>query len=42
MAFIDSTRHEKYPFIDPTGALKESATGKTVLVTGAGSGIGKV
>ena len=38
-----SVHHDKYPFIDPSGAaLKDSARGRTVLVTGASRGIGKV
>ena len=38
-----STYHDKYPYIDPSNAtLKDSARGKTVLVTGASRGIGKV
>lgn len=30
-----------YPFIDPRTSLKDAALGKSVLVTGAGTGIGK-
>jgi hypothetical protein len=38
-----SAHHDKYSFIDPSNApLKDSAKGKTVLVTGASRGIGKV
>ncbi|TFY61774.1 hypothetical protein EVJ58_g4301 [Rhodofomes roseus] len=33
--------HDVYPAIDPRGALKDSCQGKSVLVTGAGRGIGK-
>lgn len=42
MTFLKSTRHEAYAFIDPMEALERSATGKTILVTGSSSGIGKV
>ena len=44
MAFIHNTQHDLYPFIDPATnpSLKDCAQGKTVLVTGAGQGIGKV
>lgn len=44
MALIQSSQHDKYPFIDPaTNAyLRDCAKGKTVLVTGASRGIGKV
>ena len=34
--------HDIYPFISPSAALKDSAKGKTVLVTGGGKGIGRV
>jgi len=38
-----SAHHDKYSFIDPSNApLKDSAKGKTVLITGASRGIGKV
>ena len=40
-SFIRPTRHDVYPFIDPRGALKGAASSKTVLITGAGSGIGR-
>lgn len=33
-------KHEVYPFIDPRQNLKDAAVGKTVLITGAGEGIG--
>lgn len=33
--------HELYPAIDPAAALKDSAAGKVVLVTGASQGIGQ-
>ena len=43
MAFslLQPTRHDVYPFIDPRDRLKGAANGKVVLVTGAGTGIGK-
>ncbi len=34
--------HDIYPFISPLAALKDSAKGKSVLVTGGGKGIGRV
>lgn len=34
--------HDIYPFISPGAALKDSAKGKTVLITGGGKGIGRV
>ena len=40
-ALIQPTRHDVYPFIDPKGHLQGAASGKSVLVTGAGTGIGK-
>ncbi|KAK0927664.1 hypothetical protein LTR29_017599 [Friedmanniomyces endolithicus] len=40
-ALLKPTRHDVYAFIDPKQKLKGAATGKTVLVTGAGTGIGK-
>jgi NADPH:quinone reductase-like Zn-dependent oxidoreductase len=43
LSTFQSIRHDKYPFIDPCNDyLKDSAKGKTVLVTGASRGIGKV
>ena len=39
---VDRRRHDVYPFIDPTGNLKNSMKGKVVLVTGAGGGVGRV
>ncbi|RFU79480.1 oxidoreductase, short chain dehydrogenase reductase family [Trichoderma arundinaceum] len=39
---VGQPRHtDIYPFIDPKGSLKNAALGKSVLVTGAGTGIGK-
>ncbi|ROV92438.1 hypothetical protein VPNG_09577 [Cytospora leucostoma] len=38
---IQPTRHDVYDFISPTSGTKDAAAGKAVLVTGAGSGIGK-
>ncbi|KAK3056903.1 hypothetical protein LTR09_001941 [Extremus antarcticus] len=40
-SFIKPTRHDVYPFIDPREGLKDAAKGRSVLVTGAGSGIGR-
>ncbi|KAK3113990.1 hypothetical protein LTR53_008127 [Teratosphaeriaceae sp. CCFEE 6253] len=40
-ALLQPTRHDVYPFIDPTQNLRTAAAGKTVLVTGAGTGIGR-
>lgn len=42
MPLIQRTKHDIYPFISPSAALKDSAKGKTVLVTGGGKGIGRV
>lgn len=42
MEFITSTHHGTYAFINTAENLKGSAAGKTVLVTGSGTGIGKV
>lgn len=42
MLFIERTKHDIYPFISPSLALKDSAKDKMVLVTGGGKGIGKV
>lgn len=42
MQFLDlGAHHSTYPDIDPEGALKGSAAGKTVFITGASRGIGK-
>ncbi|TKA45827.1 hypothetical protein B0A54_03512 [Friedmanniomyces endolithicus] len=40
-ALLKPSRHDVYAFIDPKQKLRGAATGKTVLVTGAGTGIGK-
>ncbi|EMC96624.1 hypothetical protein BAUCODRAFT_131174 [Baudoinia panamericana UAMH 10762] len=40
-ALLKPIKHDVYPFIDPAQNLKEAAPGKTVLVTGAGTGIGR-
>lgn len=40
-ALLQPSRHDVYPFIDGAQNLKGAATGKTVLVTGAGTGIGR-
>ncbi|KZT70840.1 putative oxidoreductase [Daedalea quercina L-15889] len=37
----ENIHHDVYPAIDPRGALKDACKGKSVLVTGAGRGIGK-
>ncbi|KAK5112221.1 hypothetical protein LTR62_004382 [Meristemomyces frigidus] len=38
---LNPTRHDTYPFIDPSHNLRGAAAGKTVLITGAGAqGIG--
>lgn len=42
MTLIHRNMHDIYPFISPLAALKDSANGKTVLVTGGGKGIGRV
>lgn len=40
--FLDLTaRHDRYAEIDPQGALKDSAGGKTVFIAGASRGIGQ-
>ena len=39
---IKPTRHDVYDFISPNAGTKDAAVGKTVLITGAGSGIGEV
>ncbi|KAI7089442.1 hypothetical protein KC356_g2519 [Hortaea werneckii] len=43
-SLLQPTHHDLYPFIDPTppsGKLAGAAKGKSVLITGAGSGIGR-
>ncbi|KAK5676397.1 hypothetical protein LTS10_011210 [Elasticomyces elasticus] len=39
-ALLKPAYHDVYPFVDPTNNLKGAAAGKSVLVTGAGTGIG--
>ena len=39
---IQRAKHDIYPFISPSSALKGSTANKTVVVTGGGRGIGKV
>lgn len=39
---VERVHHDIYPFIDPSQSLKNSAQGKSVLVTGGSRGIGKV
>ncbi|CAN0604208.1 unnamed protein product, partial [Ectocarpus sp. 12 AP-2014] len=40
--FLDLTaRNDRYAAIDPRGALKDSAQGKTVFIAGASRGIGQ-
>jgi NADPH:quinone reductase-like Zn-dependent oxidoreductase len=47
MSFIEdqflslTTHHTPYSAIDPAAALKDSASGKVVFVTGASQGIGQ-
>lgn len=41
MPTIERSIHDVYPFISPTHALASAATGKSVLITGAGTGIGR-
>ncbi|CAJ2505338.1 Uu.00g127320.m01.CDS01 [Anthostomella pinea] len=38
---IKPTRHDVYDFISPNAGTKDAAVGKSVLVTGAGSGFGE-
>lgn len=38
---MSPTRRDLYPFISPHHALKDAAKGRNILITGAGSGIGK-
>ncbi|RMY97771.1 hypothetical protein D0864_04644 [Hortaea werneckii] len=38
---LEPTHHDLYPFIDPSDQLAGSAKGRSVLITGAGSGIGR-
>jgi NAD(P)-dependent dehydrogenase (short-subunit alcohol dehydrogenase family) len=40
-SFTPTYHHDVYPFISETGPLKDSQAGKTVLITGAGRGIGR-
>ena len=40
-ALLQPTRHDVYPFIDPQDGLKGAAAGRSVLVTGSGTGIGQ-
>ena len=35
-------KHDVYDFISPYKGLKNAASGKTILISGAGTGIGKV
>ncbi|KIJ49422.1 hypothetical protein M422DRAFT_161042 [Sphaerobolus stellatus SS14] len=39
--FTSSYRHDLYPAISPTEALAGAAEGRSILITGAGRGIGK-
>lgn len=41
MPSIERSIHDVYPFISPTHALSAAATGKTLLITGAGTGVGR-
>ncbi|KAG9239277.1 hypothetical protein BJ875DRAFT_491751 [Amylocarpus encephaloides] len=38
---IKPSKHDEYDFISPSSGTKDAAAGKSVLVTGAGSGIGE-
>ncbi|KAI1193045.1 NAD(P)-binding protein [Nemania serpens] len=38
---IQPSRHDVYEFISPSAGTKDAALGKSVLITGAGSGIGQ-
>ena len=40
-ALLKPSRHDVYPFIDPTDGLKGAAAGKRILISGAGTGIGQ-
>ncbi|CAF0713097.1 unnamed protein product [Adineta steineri] len=40
-SFIETVRHDVYETIDPRTTLVNKAQGKTVLITGAGRGIGR-
>jgi len=40
-SFTPTIHHDVYPFISRTGVLRNSQAHKTVLVTGAGRGIGR-
>ncbi|RMZ17240.1 hypothetical protein D0860_00646 [Hortaea werneckii] len=40
-SLLQPTHHDTYPFIDPSDQLAGSAKGKSVLITGAGLGIGR-
>lgn len=40
--FISPTRHDIYPFISPQRNLQNAARDRTILISGAGSGIGRV
>ena len=42
MTLIERSKSDIYTFISPSANLKDSANGKTILITGAGTGIGKV
>lgn len=39
-SLIQASHHDIYSFIDPSANLKDAAKGRTVLITGGGSGIG--
>ncbi|KAF2875187.1 hypothetical protein BDV95DRAFT_485913 [Massariosphaeria phaeospora] len=42
MATIKRDQHDIYPFISAKGRLAGAATGKSILITGGGKGVGKV
>jgi len=40
--FVSKLHHDVYPSIDPKTTLRGVAEGKTIVITGAGKGIGEV
>lgn len=41
MSLLENTKHDIYPFISPTSGLASAFAGKAILITGAGTGIGR-